>query len=125
MKFELLAITFIDGLVGSQIARGIHKQKHGKQGLIAEMQKKPAIWDPKNALHYFCILYIIFVYSPLFKSSFSDIILKCLIAGGVGICRGLETSEEIDKRGGDRNKRGGLKYAVKSKIMLLRSTMCS
>ena len=30
-KFELLAIRFIDRLVGSQFARGKHKQKHGKR----------------------------------------------------------------------------------------------
>ena len=38
--------------------------------LIAEILKKVAIWSPKVALHYFCILCIIFIYSLLFKYSF-------------------------------------------------------
>ena len=65
-KFELLAIKFTDRLVGRQLARGRHKQQMENEGLIAEIKKKPVIWDPKDALHYFCILYIIFVYCVLF-----------------------------------------------------------
>ena len=60
MKVEFLAITSTDRLVGSPLAQGKNKQNMDNEGLIAEIQKEQAIWDPKDALYYFCILYIIF-----------------------------------------------------------------
>ena len=35
--------------------------------LTAEIQKKPAIWDPKDALHFSVSYTLFFVYSTLFK----------------------------------------------------------
>ena len=74
-RFELLAIRLTDRLVGNQLARGKQKSMDD-EGLRAEISKKPAVWDLEDALHYFCILYTIFVYSTLFRYSFFDI--KCI-----------------------------------------------
>ena len=49
--------------------------------------------------------------------------LKCLIARGVRICGGLETSEVINKQEVGVSGGGGGKNALKSKIMLLLSSL--
>ena len=70
-KFEFMA----DELEANSREEDINKNMDN-ESLIAEIQKKPASLDPKDALHYFCILYIIFVYSTLFKYSFFSI--RCI-----------------------------------------------
>ena len=75
-KFQFLAIKFTDRLVGSQLAKGSINKKMNNEGLIADIQKKAAIWDPKDALHYFCILHIIFANYTVLNYSFFDI--KCI-----------------------------------------------
>ena len=69
VKFIFFAIKVANRLVVGQLARGKHKQNMDNKGLVAEIQKKSAIWEPKDA-HYFCALCMVFVYSTVFKQTF-------------------------------------------------------
>ena len=68
MSHRILQSSFLSAsysrVVFSKSLESISREENinkriGNGGFINEIQKKPAICDPTDALHYFCIFYVI------------------------------------------------------------------